>query len=194
MAEPEFNCQEQMVIAAVEKHIVAFAKENPDRLFSQFAFDCNPDYGSLLLCLDTYENSIAFARENEEDRTRRRNLDLSYDDAEYALNTLEHAGGFPVVPYNTSCGDFEYQGFADIELEGWIQYRFGDSYPGNLAKSGEDTLQAKAGIFLSRVADRLVDRDVFSCLNRTTPFLVSIAFHDGTHFIVRIQNWPKFGS
>ncbi len=189
MLDPEFDRIEPLVIKEASEHLAVFAAENPGLLVSQFAFDCNPDYGSLLMCLDTHENTVAFARENEEDRTQRRKTDLSYDNPEYALNTLQHAGGFPVVPYNTSCGDFEHQGFADLKLDGWTEYRFDDGYPGNLPESGEDSLQAKTGIFLSRVVDGLVDQDAFAGLSKTKPFLVSIAFHDGTHAVLRILNW-----
>ena len=78
MPDPEFDRLEPLVIKAAAEHLAVYAAENPGLLVSQFAFDCNPDYGSLLLCLDTHDNTAAFARENEEDRTRRRKADLSY--------------------------------------------------------------------------------------------------------------------
>ncbi len=196
MSEPDFLNQESMVVEKTVEHMKAFAAENRDVVFSQFTFDCNPDYGSLLLCLDTNANTLEFAAETEAKRTAARQSRFSYDDVfclEFAVREIARFSSSPVVPFNTSCGDFAYQGFADIDLAGWEDFRFSDDYPGKLERSGDDYLTSKAAIFLSRVVDKLVAINAFDCLSKCSPFLCSVAFHDGTHFVVRIIDWPEPG-
>ncbi|EMI24679.1 hypothetical protein [Rhodopirellula europaea] len=192
MNEPDFAAQESTVVKETIQHLESFAEENPDELLSHFAFDCNPDFGSILLCLDTQENSIAVAKETEQYTTQIRASRLAYEDEhciEYAINTIRNQTSGPVVPFNNNTGDFEHQGFADVDFDDWQTYRFSDDYPGEFDGSGEDYLQSKVAIMLSRVVDQLVSCDAFACLNKTQPFLVSVGFHDGTHLVIRIINW-----
>jgi hypothetical protein len=81
MKEPDFAANEQRLLreAIIELH--NFAGEHPDELFNYFAFDCNPDYGEILLCLDTLENSITKAKEHEKYVSANRK-DLAYDGLE----------------------------------------------------------------------------------------------------------------
>ncbi|MEN6497890.1 MAG: hypothetical protein ABFD16_26630 [Thermoguttaceae bacterium] len=192
MKEPDFASNEQHLIEASIRAIREFAEQHPDEVFNYFAFDCNADYGEILLCLDTSENSIARAKEHEEYMTEHRHQELSYDESslEWAIDTVTDATIGPVLPFNNNTGDFQHQGFAEVSfLDEWQTFRFDDDYPGQFEDSEQDYLESKATVMLSKAIDALIDRGAFNCLRRSSPFLVGFAFHDGPQVIVRIQNW-----
>lgn len=188
MQQPDFPTQELVLTEAAAAAIKLFA-ENSSELFQQFAFDCNPDYGQVLFCLDTPANSLKVAREHEAYLTERRSEQVDYEDElEYAINTIEHPE-MPVAPYNNSVGDFTHQGFAEFVFDDWSEFRFSDDYPEEFESSEEDYLSSVASVLLSRAIDRLVDQSAFKGLQITSPFLVSFALHDGSHTLVRVINW-----
>lgn len=192
--KPNFAAQEDVIAESVSVRLAAFAKNHSNLLFTQFAFDCNPDYGELLLCLDTPSSTTEYVLENQANKTEQRFARHSYDDElslRYAQHEVAALHNFPLVPYNNSCGNFSHQGFDEISLAGWEDFQMSDEYPGEIEGTDEDYLQSVSAVFLFRVARKLIDRAAFDCLHRTSPFLVSVGFHDTTHFIAGITDWPN---
>ena len=191
MKEPDFASNERQLIDASVRAISEFATQHADELFRYFAFDCNAEYGEILLCLDTEENSITQAKKHEAYVSERRHK-LSYDDTEsleWAINTIKNPIAGPVLPYNNNTGDFRYQGFAGVSfLDEWEEFSLSDDYPGEFADSEDDYLECKAAVLFSRVIDALVEQNAFDCLKRTSPFLVGFALHDGPQLVVRLLN------
>ncbi|EMI16393.1 hypothetical protein RMSM_06681 [Rhodopirellula maiorica SM1] len=192
MKEPDFASNERQLIDASILAISEFAAQHTDELFRYFAFDCNADYGEILPCLDTEENSIAQAKKHEARISERRLTQLSYDDKkslEWAINTFKNPITGPVLPYNNNTGDFRYQGFAEVSfLDEWEEFSLADDYPGEFADSQDDYLECTAAVMFSRTIDALVEQKAFDCLQRTSPFLVGFAFHEGPQLVVRLLN------
>ena len=193
MTEPDFASNEKELFDEAVEAIQEFARQHSSELFSFFSFDCNPDYGEVLFCLDTFNNSIKKAKEHEKYVTTRRRQKLSYDDrfeVKWAIKTIQNKITGPVLPYNDNPGDFEYQGFGDgVFFPEWENFKLSDDYPGSYEDSEDDYLECNATVMFSRVIDALVENNAFDCLNRTSPFLIGFAFHDGPKLVVRILNW-----
>lgn len=193
MKEPDFHADEQRLLDETLRAIREFAGQHAEELFSYFAFDCNADYGEVLLCLDTEDNSIAQAKKHEAYVTERRHEKLAYDDEhslKWAIDTVQNPISGPVLPFNNNPGDFRYQGFAEVSfLDEWEDFVLDDDYPGEFEESGRDYLECKATVMFSRVIDALVDQCAFDCLRRTSPFYVGFAFHEGPQVVVRLLNW-----
>jgi len=187
--EPDFESLETFVTDSTVRQLKAFTATHGDEVFCQFAFDCDPDNGLLLLCLDTPDSTRESALEIESFVTEKRKAYLKYDDAEYAIDTIQ--SNHTLVPFNRFPGDFAYQGFAEHTFDDWVDFSCADEYPGEFAGSGEDYIQSKAAIMLSRVIDNLVEVGAFVQINKSRPFLLSIAFHDTTHLVIRLINWPS---
>jgi hypothetical protein len=192
MKQPDFPANERTLIDASVRVIREFAEQHRDEVFKYFAFDCNVDYGEILLCLDTLDNSIAEAKNHESYVTESRHKGLSYDDdsLQWAITTVKNPVTGPVLPFGNNTGDFEYQGFAEVSfLEEWQDFRFADDYPGEFEDSEDDYLECIATVMFSHVIDALVGQNAFDCLKRSSPFLVGFTFHDGPQLVVRVLNW-----
>ncbi len=186
--QPNFASQEDELVAAAAAAIRSFAAAVQSSL-RQFAFDCNPDYGQVLFCFDTEENSLRFAKENGHDLATRRGEGADYaNKLEYAINAIEYPF-MPMVPFNNNIGDYAHQGFAEHKFADWSHFRFSDEYPGNFASSNEDYLSSAAYVFLSRCTDKLVAQDAFAGLRLTSPFLVGFQLHDNSHTLTHMINW-----
>jgi hypothetical protein len=185
---PDFQSQEAGIIVAAIRAIHEFASSSTE-VFRQFAFDCNPDYGEVLFCLDTEASSKRFAREHGDTLATDRAKRVNYvDHLEWAISAIERPD-MPVVPFNNNVGDYSHQGFADYSFAGWNDFRFSDQYPGEFESSKNDYLSCVASVLLSHAADKLVEREAFGSLRITSPFLVGFQLHDGFHTLVRIINW-----
>ncbi len=193
MNEPDFLANERELISESMRAISEFAEQHSNELFNYFAFDCNADYGQILLCLNTAESSAASAKKHEEYITNRRHEELSYDDdysIEWAIETVKNPISGPVLPFCDNTGDFQYQGFAEVSfLDEWQNFTLADDYPGRFEDSEDDYLECKATVMFSRVIDLLIEQNAFDCLQRTSPFLVGFTFHDGPQLVVRMLNW-----
>lgn len=159
---------------------------------SYFAFDCNPEYGEVLLCLDTIQNSIITAKNTENYITEKRK-ENSYDSPAFKLAWAIHNLGNNligwVLPFGNNTGDFSHQGFAEYHFEDWEDFSLSDSYPGEFEKSEEDYLACISTILLSNVIDRLISNNAFSELKICKPFYCGVALHDNIQNVVRIINW-----
>lgn len=192
MTEPDFDADERRLLEETIPAIAEFAAEHADEVFRYFAFDCNPDYGEVLFSLDTEANSAAEAKKHELYVTSQRHEKLDYNDSvwlPWAISTIENPVTGPVLPFNNNSGDFDHQGFAGVSFPDWEDLVSSDDFPVDFEESHQDYLTCKATVLLSRVIDALVECDAFSCLNRTSPFLVGFGFHDGPQVVIRMINW-----
>lgn len=189
--EPDFPSNEDRLVAVTSQEVRAFSDQHVDETFTYFAFDCTPDSGEVLLCLDTLENSVAKAKEHEA-RIAEQRRGLSYDDPirlRWAISLTRKTVAGPLLPFNNCTGDFRYQGFASASFPEWEDYWSHDEYPGEYEDSGADCLECKVAVLLSRAIDRLVEQGAFDHLTRSCPFYVGFTFHKGPQIVVRILNW-----
>lgn len=187
---PDFSGQEERLFQFTVEELRTFSA-NRREPFAYFAFDCNPDYGEILLCLDTAANSMSEARKREQSLWKSRQEWQSPPYAEIPPYTLEWVihrlgndlDGF-VLPFGNNTGDFSDQGFAQLEFEDWDDFSFQE--PREFPDSQQTRIACYAAVLLSKVIDRLVDGDAFAVLNRTHPFYCGIGLHDGPQRVLRL--------
>jgi hypothetical protein len=187
---PDFQKQEDQLFEFTRAELSKFAAQSSDE-FAYFAFDCNPDYGEVLLCLDTTANSIAMARVTEKAllESRRRRFAMPYCEIpsyelEWSIHRLGNdLEGF-VVPYGNNTGDFSHQGFAQVDFDDWQDYSIeeSDEFP----DSKQSRIKCFAAVLLAKVIDRLVDAEAFAALNRSHPFYCGVGLHDGPQRVLRM--------
>src|SRR4051794_34563025 len=133
MNEPDYAAIERDLYEASVTALREFADEHSDETFCYFAFDCTSDFGDVLLCLDTSENSKADAKKNELRASARRREQLDSTDPEalqWAFYAVDNPVTGPVLPFCNNTGDFAHQGFADFALKDWAEFRASPNYPG----------------------------------------------------------------
>jgi hypothetical protein len=141
-----------------------FADEHADESFYGFAFDCNADYGDVLLCLNTEEEFRKSSREFP-------------DEPQEWLDTELRWGP----------GDWKYQGF-NTDFDDSSQ-RFADGWKSYRAQISDDTVAqfhsrdalSTATLFVESVClvlIRMEHDNIFSCLQRSGNFEVFVCDHD----------------
>ncbi len=193
MKTPNFAKQENALYQFSNKALKKIGKKHKDA-FAYFAFDCNVDYGEVLLCLDTIENSVTRAKKVEMSITRNRKkytYQSSSFEIEWAIHNLGNDLIGRVTPFSNNTGDFSHQGFAMYNFKDWEDFSLSDDYPGVFEESGEDYLSCISVILLSNVIDLLIDGRAFDQILKSTPFYCGIGLHDNVQKVVRIINWDN---
>ncbi len=191
MKTPNFAKQENELFIFSQKAIHSMGKKC-NETFSYFAFDCSHNYGEVLLCLDTKENSETQSNKVERYITQKRK-GYSYEspayEIEWALNDLGNDLIGRVMPFGNNTGDFSHQGFAKYHFEDWEDFYLSDEYPGVFEESEEDYLSCISIILLSNVIDLLIDEKSFDKIRKSTPFYCGITLHDSVQNVIRMINW-----
>lgn len=102
---PDLSLIETVLLRISEESILDFAREHPCETFYAFGFDCNAEYGDVLLCANTEADFAETAKEYIEE------WNYGPDD----LDSLRH-----------NFGDWKYQGFNQSQAawdEAWEPYR-----------------------------------------------------------------------
>lgn len=193
MKTPNFGKQEKSLYQFSQKALKTIGKKI-EATFAYFAFDCNPDYGEVLLCLDTKENSEIQAKKAEKFITQKRK-NYTYESPAYEIEWAIHNLGNDligrVLPFSNNTGEFSHQGFAVYNFKDWEDFSLSDEYPGVFEKSEEDYLSCISIILLSNVIDQLIDAKAFDQIRKSTPFYCGIGLHDNVQKVVRIINWDN---
>jgi hypothetical protein len=142
----------------------------------------------MSISLDTLENNIRTTIELERFAIENRQKNLS---GEIAWQSAQYQLGTPTLsPFNTNSGDFEFQGYAEVEFPAWIELAEKGSYPRS-EEHEDDYLESNARLVMWRVAEQLVADAVFADLKLASPFMVGYSLHDQEEVLLRLLNWPK---
>jgi hypothetical protein len=165
-----------------------FASNYPDVTVCCFFFDCDePRYGRVGISLDTLENNIRSAKQQEEFAIEQRQKMLTgenaWQSAKYFLRT-------PVLKaFNTNSGDFTFPQYAEVQFPEWRKLAKEGGYPVGSAHQ-DDYLESSARLIIWRVAEHLVVEEAFKSLKLAAPFMVGYSIHDQEEVILRLLNWP----
>ena len=164
-----------------------FSAEHLDEEICYFAFDSEPYYGYILICFDTTENSIFEAK-----LSAQRSMDHAEEfiqkdyDWQMAKSAMISANA---LPFTNNTGDFKYQGYAEVNFEGWQEFADSAAYPGGDFDEADDYLEGNMAIIFWKVIDRLIREGHFSALRMASPFYAGYGFHDEDQVLLRILNW-----
>lgn len=159
----DWNEVEEKLYRASVQALHEFAKQHGDEVFYGFVFDCNADYGEVLLALNSERDLAQWARQYHPD--------YSPDEVESRLR------------WNP--GDWKYQGFnTDGDLAGQWEKAWGDMqeriHEAYLDESDEECEEIPA-VFLEsvcRVLLRMEREGAFRCLKLEPHFKTLVTDHD----------------
>ncbi|PUA36615.1 hypothetical protein C8Z91_24860 [Paenibacillus elgii] len=186
MNEPDWKEVEERLFQESVSAIKQFSAEHANEEICYFAFDSEPYYGYVLLCFDTTENSVIEAK-----RSAERALDFTAQSIEKGMNwqmANSYMTGANLLPFTNNTGDFKYQGYTQVDFQGWQEFADSDAYPKGYSED-QDYLEGNLSIVFWKVIDRLIRENHFSVLKMASPFFVGYGFHDKDQVLLRIINW-----
>ncbi|MBT4867623.1 MAG: DUF4303 domain-containing protein [Planctomycetaceae bacterium] len=176
----DWNQFETLLAELTTREVEAFAASHATEPFYGFMFDCNSDYGQILLCLNTEAELQADAESAKEG-----NPDF---DAEETLEGWCNSRRW-------NAGDWKYQGFNSTEFDdAWEPFETVVSDMCMDEEEDEDTFmtptQDKFMKSVCRVLIRLDNTGIFDRLSKTVDFKTFVADHDE----LDSESWERLAS
>lgn len=186
MKEPDWKEVEERLYQESVSAIKQFSVEHANEEICYFAFDSEPNYGYVLICFDTTENS---AREAKRSAERALTFTRQYMERGFQWQMAKSImTGANLLPFTNNTGDFAYQGYTQVDFEGWQEFAESDDYPKGYSEE-HDYLEDNLAIVFWKVIDRLIQEEQFSVLKMSSPFFAGYGFHDQDQVLLRIINW-----
>ena len=190
MKPPDWNAVVEELITAAKGAIKDFAEAHPDETVSYFGFDANPPYGSVLISIDTLDNSIRAAKEISKRFLQTWRPKAKANWSSHYLLSMTHS---QATPFFSMLGDFSYMGYRELEFPEWQQY-IQTTEPDEAnprADSPEQYIEAQASRAMFLALDSLVKTRTLQMLRLSERCCVGFATHDSPQTITtHVLNWP----
>lgn len=187
VAEPDWRALEARIINEATAVIERFAKQHPVEVCSCFAFAVDCCYGDVVLCIDSFENSLAKAKALQRATLKHWDSYLGsergWQNAEYEITSKKL---YEYNPYPVD--EFKYGSISILHFDDWETYF--------LCEERNDDEPDPIGhviVLMHNVVDRLTSLGVFEQLKLSAPFRVGVHFADISQeefIVMRILNWP----
>ena len=187
MQESDWDGFLQRLKAETRQAIERFSAENPDKEVCYFAYDSEPCYGYVLTCFNSSESSVKYVRDWHDRSVRYCGERLAKDAWRNCAYYQVKANA--VLPFCDNTGDFDYQGFSDINFPEWESLAASEHYP-QVASHEDDYLQSRVVLIFWRALQELADEGAFAKLKLASPTLLGFGFHDDDMVVVRMLNIP----
>jgi hypothetical protein len=183
LKEPDWEAAEDVIVEEAKKAIATFSNTHADELCSFFAFSVDYCFGDVVVCFDTYDNSLLHAQRNEVQSVRRWDAafgsERGWENAKHVL--LRHR----LCSYNPHSAEFKYPSFATVHFSEW------DTYFSNEQRPEHPDPLGHAIVLMHKVISRLVSSRSFDGLVLSSPFRVGAEFSEELGLVVmRLLNWP----
>lgn len=188
MNEDEWEKDLARLLEASRQAIRDFQREHSDKEVCYFAYDSDPQYGYVLICFNTTEASQRQVSMAYASSVARRVKNLR--EPAFAESGLYLAQSTSELPFCNNTGDFEFQGFAEVKFERWVEEASED----DIEDVHDNPLVNRVAKLLCRAIDTLVDEHAFDSLKLASPTLVGFAFHDSEQCILRMLGLPTGGA
>lgn len=187
MQESDWDLFLERLVEQTKAAVERFAAKHPNEEVCYFAYDSEPRYGYVLICLNTTRASLEFAHKQQDYHTQYRRELLG--DPVWFDNAYYQAKAHALLPFCNNTGDFAYQGFAEIKFPEWQDYAESAEYPES-DDEDDDYLINRAARLFCRATDQLVDQRTFERLQLAKPTLIGFGFHDHDQYVLRMLNLP----
>jgi len=190
MHAPDWKSAQELLIEEAKIAIDDFAEGQPDETLSYFGFDANPSYGSVLISIDTLDNSLRNAKESNSRflKTWRAKPRSPWDSSSLRWFTKGWSG-----PLSTEFGSFSFMGYRELELPEWHDYLETAEPDENnpRADSPAEYLEAQVSRVLFRSLDALVKSRAFRNLRLADMAAAGFVTHDSTPITTHVLRWPR---
>jgi hypothetical protein len=183
--EPDWNAAEAVLVEKSRSAIEHFATQHPAELCSFVAFSVDYCFGEVVICFDTYDNSLLHAKRYEARTLKTWNgvlcEDRGWENAHYYIQRDR------LSSHNPHTADFKYHHFARLHFSEWEAYFGNDQLPESPDPLGHVI------VLLHKVISKLVAAHSFDQLKMTSPFRVGAEFPRDDHdlIVMRLLNWPS---
>jgi hypothetical protein len=183
LKEPDWDSAQALLVAECKRAIENFSAKHVSDLCSFFALCVDYCFGDVVICFDTYDNSLLHAKRNEVQTLKTWNAALSSE------RGAENAKGLflrrRLCTYNPHTAEFKYPNFATVHLSDWEGYFLNEQRPEHPDPLGYVI------VLMHKVVSELVSSQSFDGLALSSPFRIGVEFAEEIGLVVmRLLNWP----
>ena len=189
MLTPDWKAAQELIIEEAKAAIDDFTEGQADELVSYFGFDANPSYGSVLISIDTLDNSLRVAKESNKQflktwRTKAKST--------WHSHTLRWFSKGWAGPLSTEFGSFSFMGYREMEFPEWQEYLEAaePDEENPRADSPDAYLEAQVSRVLFQSLDALVKSKAFKNLRLAEMSAAGFVTHDSTPITTHVLRWP----
>jgi len=181
---PNWDATEALLIEEASRAIEHFSARNATDLCSFFAFSVDYFFGDVVICFDTIDNSLLYAKRQEIQTLKARDAALcgerGWENAIYYIQRDR------LCSYNPHTADFKYPDFARLHISDWEEYFGNDQLPERPDPLGHVI------VLMHKAISKLVATRAFDRLKMVSPFRVGVEFpRDELGLVVmKLLNWP----
>jgi hypothetical protein len=184
LKEPDWDAVKALLVEEGRKAITNFSATHAAELCSFFAFCVDYCFGDVVICFDTYDNSLLHAKRNEVQTLK--TWDHAFSGERRAENAKNYLLSRRLCSYNTHTAEFKYPNFATLHFSDWEGYFLNKQRPEHPDPLGHVIA------LMHRVISELVSSRSFDALALSSPFRIGVEFAEELGLVVmRLLNWPS---
>ena len=184
LKEPDWDTAQALLVEEGRKAIENFSAKHAAELCSIFAYCVDYCFGDVVICFDTYDNSLLHAKRNEVQTLKI--WHAAFGGERGAENAKNHLLSRRLCGYNTLTAEFKYPSFATVHFSDWEGYFLNEQRPEHPDPLGHVI------VLMHRVICELVSSHSFDRLALSSPFRIGVEFAEELGLVVmRLLNWPS---
>ncbi len=183
LKEPDWDAVQAQLVEMGKKALDNFSAKHGTELCSFFAFSVDYCFGDVVICFDTYDNSLLHAKRNEAQTLK------AWDAAFVAERDVENAKDYllrrTLCCHNPHTSKFKYPSFATVHFPDWEEFFLNEQRPEYPEALGYVI------VLMYRVVRQLFLSRSFEQLTISSPFRIGVEFPEELGLVVmKLLNWP----
>lgn len=184
LKEPDWDAAEALLIEEGNRAIENFSAMHAAEPCSFFAFCVDYCFGDVVICFDTYDNSLLHAKRYEVQTLKA--WDAAFGGEGSWANAKDQLLRRRLCSYNPHTSEFTFPNFATVHFSDWEGYFLNDQRP-----EQPDPLGHVIAL-MHKVVSELVSSRSFDGLALSSPFRIGVEFAEELGLVVmRLLNWPS---
>jgi hypothetical protein len=181
--EPDWDAAQATLVEECKRAIENFSVKHPAEVCSFFALCVDYCFGDVVICFDTYDNSLLHAKRNEVQTLKAWNA--AFNDDGGWKNAKDHLLRRRICSYNPHTAEFKYPSFATVHFSDWEEYVLNEQRPEHSDPLGHVI------VLMHKVISELIASRSFDRVALSSPFRIGVEFAEELGLVVmRLLNWP----
>ena len=182
--EPEWDVAQSLLVQESNRAIESFSVKHPAELCSCFALCVDYCFGDVVICFDTYDNSLLHAKRHEVQTLKA--WDAAFAGESSWANAKDHFLRRRLDSYNARTSEFKFPSFAAVHFSDWEGYFLNDE------RLDQPDPLGQVIVLMHKVVSDLVLFRSFDKLVLSSPFRIGVEFAEELGLVVmRLLNWPS---
>jgi hypothetical protein len=184
LKEPDWRAAQALLVEESKRAIENFSARHATELCSFFAFCVDYCFGDVVICFDTYDNSLLHAKRNELQTLK--TWDNAFSNGRGVETAKSYLFSRKLCSYNTLTAEFKYPSIAKVHFPDWEAYFLNEQRPEHPDPLGYVI------VLMHRVISELASSRSFDGLALSSPFRIGAEFAEELGLVVmRLLNWPS---